>query len=82
MEPITVGSVLGGAAKMVGMGFLLSIGFWAGKKLTDQIDVFIATHSPEFKALVAGMIAKEQTDERTKEETTTETETLPNPGRL
>jgi hypothetical protein len=59
-----------GAGKLVGMGAALAIGFWGAKKLTDKIDVFIATHSESYKELVE-KIAEEERGKNGSRETTT-----------
>ena len=48
-----------GAGKLTAMGIFLAIGFWGARKITDNIDVFIATHSKSYKELVE-TIAREQ----------------------
>jgi len=49
-----------GGLKLVGMGAALAIGFWGAKKLTDRVDVFITTHSKEYRQLVEEMAKKEE----------------------
>ncbi len=53
------------AGELVLAGFCISIGFWAGRKLTDRADELIYTHSAEYKESVAKlaeeMKAKQET---------------------
>jgi hypothetical protein len=39
------------AGELIFIGFSLSLGFWAGKKLTNKIDYYLFTKSDEFKKL-------------------------------
>lgn len=50
MDPIVVGLSIK-AGKLIFMGFFLAIGFYAGKKLTNEIDEFLYNHSKEGKFL-------------------------------
>ena len=49
-----------GAGKLIVMGGCLALGFWGAKKLTDRVDVFITTHSKEYRQLVEEMAKKEE----------------------
>ena len=41
MEPVTVSVLAYKAVGLVGIGLCLCVGFWAGKKLTNQLDYLI-----------------------------------------
>lgn len=50
-EPISIGLIGASigikAVSLIGAGFALSLGFWAGKRLTNRLDYFIYMHSKE-----------------------------------
>jgi len=43
------------AGSLIAVGTCLAVGFWAGKKITNQIDIFIAKHD---KQLIAELEAE------------------------
>ena len=61
LSTIAVGSgaVAYKAVSLIGVGAALSLGFWAGKKLTNRIDVFLYQRSKEYKTDIKSMKSRE-----------------------
>jgi len=47
------------ALTVIAYGSLLGVGFWSSKKVTNQIDYWLYTHSKKYKDLVKQQVQKD-----------------------